>query len=128
TGSARVLAIAGLRHLAAHTGSRFVADFIPYTRQQTLPYGNPTAPVAAGRPLATPAMAATAADYAWLHAAGAQPGQRPMTSALAGPSRRAAMFGRRSGSWWAIRLRNWCRRRTLESTCRSRSVPAGNAR
>src|SRR5262249_34219593 len=31
-----------------------------------------------------PAMTATAADYVWLHAAGAQPGQRPMKSAFAG--------------------------------------------
>jgi predicted AAA+ superfamily ATPase len=32
--------LAGLRHLAARTGPRFVAGFILYTGQQTLPYGD----------------------------------------------------------------------------------------
>ena len=32
--------LAGLRHLAARAGSRFVAGFVLYTGQQTLPYGH----------------------------------------------------------------------------------------
>ena len=32
--------LAGLRHLAGRVGSRFVAGFILYTGQQTLPFGD----------------------------------------------------------------------------------------
>jgi hypothetical protein len=31
--------LAGLRHLAARLGSRFVAGYVFYTGQQTLPFG-----------------------------------------------------------------------------------------
>ncbi len=39
-GDTRVVSINGARHLAARLGSRFVAGYLLYTGQQTLPFGD----------------------------------------------------------------------------------------